>query len=64
MINFVEMLIILIIFYLAHISLKRVRIMKDNGKMEKDVGKESKFGMMVQFMKDSGINPRLMDMED
>ena len=38
--------------------------MKDNGKMEKDVGKESKFGMMVQFMKDSGINPRLMDMED
>ena len=41
-----------------------MRFIRDNGKMVKGVVRESKFGMMVLFMKGSGINLRRMDMED
>lgn len=35
-----------------------------NGKMDKDMEEVSKFGLMVQFMKDIGSKIKLVEMED
>ena len=46
------------------INLRKVLIIRGNGKMGKDVAEGSRFGMMDLFMRGIGISPRLMDMVD
>ena len=46
------------------INLRKVLIIRGNGKMGKDVAEGSRFGMMDLFMRGIGISLRLMDMVD
>lgn len=59
----INMKIILLLLQ-DHMNQRVVRYMKGNGKEDKNMVEENKFGKMVPYMKDTGKIIKLMDMED